>query len=249
MGLQPDRPYVKSANIVGERDGRVPPPRRRRDLRHARAPGAGLRLALPAGRRPGQLRLERVPAAAMRYTEARLSRIATEMLRDIDEDTVDDVADLRRPPHRAHRAAGALPEPPRQRLRRASPSAWRRTSRRTTSARSIDAVVALIDDPGHRGRGPDAPRQGAGLPDRRHHRRPRRRGRRLPHRPRPGGRARPRPQRAAQARHATRSSSPSCRTRSTRPSSSARSPTSRTTRSSRRSPTCATRAAATGCAW
>src|SRR5688500_19739027 len=29
------------------------------------------------------------PPAAMRYTEARLSRIATEMLRDIDADTVD----------------------------------------------------------------------------------------------------------------------------------------------------------------
>src|ERR1700752_1307347 len=29
------------------------------------------------------------PPAAMRYTEARLSRIATEMLRDIDRDTVD----------------------------------------------------------------------------------------------------------------------------------------------------------------
>src|SRR6185436_8399952 len=29
------------------------------------------------------------PAAAMRYTEARLSRIATELLRDIDADTVD----------------------------------------------------------------------------------------------------------------------------------------------------------------
>ena len=29
------------------------------------------------------------PAAAMRYTEARLARIATEMLRDLDMDTVD----------------------------------------------------------------------------------------------------------------------------------------------------------------
>ena len=29
------------------------------------------------------------PAAAMRYTEARLARIATEMLRDLDADTVD----------------------------------------------------------------------------------------------------------------------------------------------------------------
>lgn len=29
------------------------------------------------------------PAAAMRYTEARLSKIATEMLRDINKDTID----------------------------------------------------------------------------------------------------------------------------------------------------------------
>src|SRR5256886_16992075 len=29
------------------------------------------------------------PPAAMRYTEARLARLATEMLRDIDEDTVE----------------------------------------------------------------------------------------------------------------------------------------------------------------
>src|SRR5438309_8776216 len=29
------------------------------------------------------------PAAAMRYTESRLTRLATEMLRDIDADTVD----------------------------------------------------------------------------------------------------------------------------------------------------------------
>ncbi len=29
------------------------------------------------------------PAAAMRYTEARLARIASEMLRDLDQDTVD----------------------------------------------------------------------------------------------------------------------------------------------------------------
>ena len=42
-----------------------------------------------------------LPAAAMRYTEARLSKYATEMLRDIDEDTVDTTAtydDRRREP-------------------------------------------------------------------------------------------------------------------------------------------------------
>ena len=40
-------------------DGQVPPPRRLRDLRHARAHGAGVLDALPARRRPGQLRLDR----------------------------------------------------------------------------------------------------------------------------------------------------------------------------------------------
>ncbi len=41
------------------RHGQVPPARRQRDLRHGRAHGAGLLAALPAGRRPGQLRLGR----------------------------------------------------------------------------------------------------------------------------------------------------------------------------------------------
>ena len=57
-------------------------------------------------------------AAAMRYTEARLTRLATEMVRDIDADTVDFIAELRRVAQRAGGAAGALPEPARQRLRR-----------------------------------------------------------------------------------------------------------------------------------
>ena len=36
------------------------------------------------------------PPAAMRYTEARLARLATEMLRDIDANTVDFTPELRR---------------------------------------------------------------------------------------------------------------------------------------------------------
>ena len=40
-------------------DGQVPPARRRRPLRRARPAGAGLLHALPARRRPGQLRLRR----------------------------------------------------------------------------------------------------------------------------------------------------------------------------------------------
>ncbi len=57
----------------------------------------------------------------------------------------------------------------------------------------IDATIAYIDDPGLGGRGPDAPHQGPGLPDRRDHPRPRRDQGRLRDRPRsrphPGARA------------------------------------------------------------
>jgi len=55
------------------------------------------------------------PAAAMRYTEARMAPIAEEILDDIEKDTVD-FAELRRPADRTRRAAGGRPEPPAQRL-------------------------------------------------------------------------------------------------------------------------------------
>ena len=53
------------------------------------------------------------PPAAMRYTEARLAKIAHEMLADIDRDTVDFVPELRRDRAGAGRPAGAHPEPAR----------------------------------------------------------------------------------------------------------------------------------------
>ena len=74
------------------------------------------------------------PAAAMRYTEARLARIATELLRDIDANTVDfepNYDESRRQPsccRRASRTCSSTAPP-------GSRSAWRRTCRRTTSAR------------------------------------------------------------------------------------------------------------------
>ena len=58
-GLQPNRAHAKSARIVGDTMGKYHPHGDSRDLRHARAPGAGLLAALPARRRPGQLRLDR----------------------------------------------------------------------------------------------------------------------------------------------------------------------------------------------
>ena len=114
------------------------------------------------------------PAAAMRYTEARLTRLAT---RDAARHRHGH-GRLRAQLRRAHaRAASSCRRASRtcwSTARRASPSAWRRTSRRTTCARSIAATIAYIDEPVDRRRGADGPRQGPGLPDGRHHPRPRR---------------------------------------------------------------------------
>ena len=72
------------------------------------------------------------PPAAMRYTEARLARLATEMLRDIEADTVDFGPNYDESQQEPLRAAGPVPEPARQRHRRGSRSGWRPTSRPTT---------------------------------------------------------------------------------------------------------------------
>ena len=57
-------------------------------------------------------------AAAMRYTECRLARIADEMLDEIDQRTVHFRPELRRHADRAGGAAGAHPEPAGQRHHR-----------------------------------------------------------------------------------------------------------------------------------
>src|SRR6266576_942781 len=89
-GLQPNRPTRKSARVVGDVMGNYHP--------HGDQSiyDTLVRLAQPFSLRyplvDGQAYFGSVdgdPAGAMRYTECRLSRIATEMLRDIDADTVD----------------------------------------------------------------------------------------------------------------------------------------------------------------
>src|SRR5258707_2475784 len=89
-GLQPNRPYKKSANVVGAVMGNYHP--------HGDSAiyETLVRMAQPFSLRSplvdGQGNfgsLDGDPAAAMRYTECRLTRLATEMLRDIDADTVD----------------------------------------------------------------------------------------------------------------------------------------------------------------
>ena len=90
LGLQPNRRYVKSAQIVGEVMGKYHPHgdsaiydtlvRLAQDfsMRHPLVDGQG-----------NFGNVDGYSAAAMRYTEARLDRLATELMRDLDADTVD----------------------------------------------------------------------------------------------------------------------------------------------------------------
>ncbi len=90
LGLQPNRPHVKCAKVVGETMGTYHP--------HGDQAiyDTLVRMAQPFSSRAilvdGQGNFGNVDgfsAAAMRYTECRLSRVATLMLRDIDANTVD----------------------------------------------------------------------------------------------------------------------------------------------------------------
>src|SRR5215218_5587123 len=89
-GLQPNRPYAKSARIVGEVMGKYHPHGASAiyDTLVRMAQEFSMRSPLVDGQ--GNFgSIDDDPAAAMRYTEARLAPIAREMLRDLDADTVD----------------------------------------------------------------------------------------------------------------------------------------------------------------
>lgn len=90
LGITPDKPYKKSARIVGDVMGKYHP--------HGDSAiyEAMVRMAQPFSYRnmlvDGHGNFGSVDgdgAAAMRYTEARMSKIAVEMLRDINKDTID----------------------------------------------------------------------------------------------------------------------------------------------------------------
>ena len=146
-GMQPNRPYRKCASIVGDVMGRYHP--------HGDSAiyDTLVRLAQPFAMRyplvDGQGNFGSIDndnAAAMRYTECRLERLATEMLRDIDADTVDfnpNYDESRQEPEvlpsrfpnllvngSAGIAVGMATNIPPHNLRE-----------------SIDAVIAYIDDP------------------------------------------------------------------------------------------------------
>src|SRR3954449_1137031 len=89
-GLTPARGYVKCASIVGDVMGKFHPHGDSAiyDTLVRMAQDFAMRYPLVDGQ--GNFgSMDNDPAAAMRYTEARLQKIATEMLRDIDADTVD----------------------------------------------------------------------------------------------------------------------------------------------------------------
>ena len=117
-GLSADAPLRQVRAHRRRGDGQLPPARRLGDLRHARAPGAGLLHALPAR--------STARATSARSTTTRPRPCATprrasrgwrmEMLRDLDQDTVDFVPNYDGRPAGAARPALALPQPARQRL-------------------------------------------------------------------------------------------------------------------------------------
>lgn len=90
LGMGPDKPYKKSARIVGEVIGKYHPHGDQAvyDTMVRMAQDFSFRYELIDGH--GNFgSVDGDAPAAMRYTEARLSKIATELLRDINKNTID----------------------------------------------------------------------------------------------------------------------------------------------------------------
>ncbi len=117
LGMTPDKPYRKSARLVGDVLGKYHP--------HGDSSvyDAMVRLAQDFTMRyplvEGQGNFGSVDgddAAAMRYTEARMDKLAMHLIGEIEKDTVDFYPQLRRNADAALRAPQPLPQPAGQRL-------------------------------------------------------------------------------------------------------------------------------------
>ncbi|MCH8287293.1 DNA gyrase subunit A, partial [candidate division KSB1 bacterium] len=90
LGLRANRPYKKSARIVGEVLGKFHPHGDTAIYDSLVRMAQEFSLRYPMVNGQGNFgSVDGDGAAAMRYTEAKLHRIAEEMLQDIDKDTVD----------------------------------------------------------------------------------------------------------------------------------------------------------------
>ena len=171
-GLQPNRPRRKCAFVVGDVMGSYHPHGDQSiyDTLVRMAQPFSLRYPLVDGQ--GNFgNIDDYPAAAMRYTECRLTRLATEMLRDIDMDTVDFQPNY----DESTREPTVLPS--------RFPNLLVNGSSGIAVGMATNIPPHNLDRDGRRGapadrdtgrerRRPDAPREGAGLPDGRDDRRP-----------------------------------------------------------------------------
>ena len=146
-GLQPNRPYKKCANVVGDVMGNYHPHGDQAiyDTLVRMAQPFSLRYPLVDGQ--GNFgSIDGDPAAAMRYTECRLTKLATEMLRDIDADTVDFKPNY----DESRREPTVLPSRfPNLLVNGSSGIAVGMATNLPPHnlSETIDAVVAMIDDP------------------------------------------------------------------------------------------------------
>ena len=159
-GLQPGRPHRKCANVIGGVMGNYHPHGDSAIYDALVRLGQDFAMRYPLIDPQGNFgSIDNDSPAAMRYTEARLSRLATEMLRDIDADTVEfgpNYDESRQEPlvlpsrfpnllvnGSSGIAVGMATNIPPHNLREA-----------------IDAVVAYIDDTSDRRERPDEAHQG-----------------------------------------------------------------------------------------
>src|ERR687898_846744 len=147
LGLQPNRPYRKSATVVGDVMGKYHPHGDQAiyDALARMAQDFSIRYPLVDGQ--GNFgSVDGDPPAAMRYTEARLQRMATEMLRDIGSDTVDFVPNF----DESQRQPDVLPARFPNLLVNGSDGIAVGMATKIPPhnlGEVIDATVALIDDP------------------------------------------------------------------------------------------------------
>ena len=137
LGIRYDRPYRKSARIVGDTMGKYHP--------HGDSSIYEALVVMAQEFKKGQPlidghgnfgNIEGDGAAAMRYTEARLEKLTQDaFLEDLDKDVVDFIpTSMRR--KRSRPFCPAASRTFWSTVRRVLQSAWRRAFRRTTSARS-----------------------------------------------------------------------------------------------------------------